>query len=260
MWKKLVFILMIMCVFQRADANNSLMEFQKKLSGIYYSFDASAYRKLINEIDNFNPDNDEIFYLKYYKSISLLNLGKITYPSDRSKAKSLFQLAEKECASAIELSKKANLSKSSSAELYAIYCDILSKKASLETITALSTGHRAHKAIEKAAALDKQNAVVRLIGAIQLMHMPKAFGGDKAKSREILNSVLVLEKHKSEDPLFVSSADHAEVYAYLAQLEILEGNISAGESYIKKALSLESVYGFVSIDLRKQINIIKEKQ
>lgn len=258
MWKKLIFILIIMCVFQRATADNSLVDIKNKLSNIYYSFDASAYRKLINEIANFKLAPNEEFYIEYYNSIALLNLGKINYQTDKSKAKSLFLIAEKECASAIALSQKAKLSKSSQAELYAIYCDILSKKASLETIMAISTGRKAHKAIEKAAALDKQNAVVRLIGAIQLMHMPKVFGGDKAKSRELLNSILKLQSHRSEDPLFIPIAENAEIYGYLAQLEILERNIPAAESYIKKALATEPNYGYVTQDLRKQINLLEK--
>jgi hypothetical protein len=247
-----------MCVFQCASAENSLVDIKDKLSNIYYSFDASAYRKLINEIANFKPAENEKFYIKYYNSIAMLNLGKINYQTNKSKAKSLFLIAEKECTSAIELSPKAKLSKSSLAELYAIYCDILSKKASLETVMAFSTGQKAHRAIEKAAALDKQNVIVRLIGAIQLMHLPEILGGDKAKSRELLNSVLKLQSHRSEDPLFITIAENAEVYAYLAQLEILERNIPAAESYIKKAIALEPNYGYVMQDLRKQINILED--
>lgn len=247
-----------MFVFQSADAENSLLDIKNKLSGLYYSFDASGYRKLINEIANFKPAEDEEFYIEYYNSIALLNLGKICYQTDKSKAKSLFLIAEKECASAISMSAKAKLSKTSSAELYALYCDVLSKKASLETIMAITTGRKAHKAIEKAAALDKQSSAVRLIGAIQLMHIPKVFGGDRAKSRELLNSILKSQGHRSEDPLFISFAESAEVYAYLAQLEILEGNIPAAEAYIKKALQIEPNYGYVKIDLRKQINQIED--
>jgi hypothetical protein len=213
---------------------------------------------LINDIANFKPAPSEEFYIEYYNSIALLNLGKINYQTDKNKAKSLFLIAEKECAGAIRLSPKAKLSKSSQAELYAIYCDILSKKASLETIMAMSTGRKAHQAIEKAAALDKQNAMVRLIAAIQLMHIPKILGGDKVKSRELLNSIFKLQNHKSEDPLFISFAENAEVYAYLAQLEILERNIPAAESYIKKALALEPNYGYVTIDLRRQINLLEK--
>ena len=92
-----------------------------------------------------------------------------------------------------------------------------------------------------------------LVAATHLMHTPEAFGGDKDKAEKLLKKGIKLnQKQATKDSLTITWASDAELYAYLAQLEILRENKEKALEYMKKALKLCPEYGFVKNDLMPQ--------
>lgn len=126
------------------------------------------------------------------------------------------------------------------------------KLSSLSVLKAIFYGMSAKEYIEEAYKLDSKNPKVLIVAATHLMHTPEFYGGDKKKSRELLNKVIDSIEYK--DNYRINWANYAEAYAYLAQLEILENNREKAKSLMKKALDLNPNYGFVKYDLEKQVS------
>src|SRR3990172_6627561 len=102
--------------------------------------------------------------------------------------------------------------------------------------------------------MDSANVNVYLIAATHLMHTPESFGGDKKWAEELLNKALkMIYKQINKDDNSVEWASEKEIYAYLAQLEILRENKDKAKLYIDKALALCPDYGFVLYDLIPQL-------
>lgn len=86
------------------------------------------------------------------------------------------------------------------------------------------------------------------------MHTPESFGGDKKWAERLLKSALKLNYKKQKvDDFLIDWATEGEIYAYLAQLEVLREDFPKAKLYIEKALKLVPEYGFVLYDLIPQM-------
>src|SRR5690606_18209164 len=136
-------------------------------------------------------------------------------------------------------------------EFYALLSSSLGKKSSLSGFSAFYWGLKSQSAYNKAYNLDSLNSKVRLIGAIHLMHVPEVFGGDKKKSRKVLINLLKSNKI-TEKKFEIKWAEKAEVFAYLAQIDILKGENKS--RFIDSAYKYQPNYDFIKLDLLKQID------
>lgn len=237
---------------------NPLLALEPDLSNIYdkinknyYSFDTVIHKQIISELENYTLISKGELNYEHFKFYALALeyhiLGKILYVPNPKLAEDYFDKSIEYLEIAIE----------KSLEPYAHYFALLSsaygKKASLSTFSAFYWGYKSRDAYLKAYELDSNSSKVLLIGAIHLMHVPESFGGDKNKAEEMLLKCIDLNNNYELFTGYSKWAKNEEIYAYLAQLEILKGNKVKAEKYIVKALQIRQNYDFVLIDLKKQL-------
>ncbi len=228
---------------------SELSALKKKIYSNYYTFDTEQLLPLLRKADSINNETRD-WHAYYYSGMLNIILGKIYYTKDENKAYDYFD-------EAIEKLKKANEIHESSEILTLLSC-AYGKKASLTGISAFFLGLKAKEKIEDAYENDKNNPKIYLIAATHLMHLPKALGGSKQKAENYLSKALRLNnKYSENDKLILKWAEDAEIYAYLAQLEILKENTAGAETYMQKALELVPDYGYVLYDLTPQLKELK---
>jgi len=141
------------------------------------------------------------------------------------------------------------------AENTLVLADVYGKLASLKTIKVLYYGSRSKSFLKQAFNLSPRSPKNHLIAGIEIMWTPVIFGGSKKRAREFLDKALVLEKTWQEtDPLVVQWATRPEIFAHLAQLEILCDTPDQARRYIDQALHLVPDYGFVHRDILPQLS------
>lgn len=225
--------------------SNLYSELKSKIENNYHTFDAKIHQNLINALIIAKKDLpiDKFLYLKAFEDHTL---GKIIYNSDPEKALECFDRSISALEDLIIIDKKA--------EYLALLSSALGKKASLSSLTAVYWGIKSKNRFFESYELDSTNKKVLLIAAIHLMHLPKVYGGDKIKSERLLLKCLEIKQNDTES---ISWANNEEIYAYLAQLEILRKNKKLAQFYISKAIESKENYGFVIFDLIPQLKEIK---
>ena len=245
-----LFLFNINSLFSQNEINSELINIKQSFQSIYYKWDIPLYNSLNSRINALIKKYPNNWYLNYYSGFVNLNLGKILYTSDESKAFNHFDVAVERFYKTVEINPTA--------EVLALLSASYGKKSSLSGLNAIFWGIKSKNRIFEANEKDSNNTGVLLTAATHLMHTPKIYGGDKKKALQLLNKALQInESRKSRDNLLVDWASNAEIYAYIAQVYVLEKNFSKAEEFIKKALLLETEYDFVLIDLRKQIDNLK---
>lgn len=220
-------------------------DLKSKIENNYYIFDAKIHQNLITEIKSHQNSISKSQFL-YLLSFEEHTLGKIVYNSDPDKALELFDSSISNLQQLIEIDKQA--------EYLALLSSSLGKKASLSTLTAVYWGMRSKNRFFESYELDSNNRKVLLVASIHLMHLPSVYGGDKNKAERLLRKCLKIQENDANAIIW---AKDEEIYAYLAQLEILKKNKNLAQFYISKAIELKKDYGFVIFDLIPQLKEIK---
>lgn len=235
-------------------AKHNTEYYHNKLEKIYFSFDKKEYSKYINSIDKALKYTSDSLELLYYSALAKHNYGKILYNNNSKLAYKLFDKASQNLETGLKIFyNKSPKNKLIELEFNILLSDILAKKSSLETLSALFTGKLAYKYFKKAWSIDSNNTKCRLVASIQLMHLPPLFGGDKNRARQLLFSITT-SSNIQKKIFLINWASKSEIYAYIAQLALLENKNKEFKKYSNLALKLQSNYGFVLYDLRKQIN------
>lgn len=230
--------------------DNEIKKLKDRINEKYFSFDTNEWKTLLKTAINLKKSNPIDWRINYYSGLICHQLGKIMYVPNSEQAYDYF---DKSIDYLLE-AKKVNYT----AEIAALLSSAYGKKSSLSTLKAIYFGLKAKDYIYEANSLEKSNPKVLLIAAIHLMHTPESFGGDKKWAEELLNRALKLNyKHRKLDEDAVIWATEPEIYAYLAQLEILKGNEQKARLYIDKALKLFPDYGFILNDLIPQMERMK---
>lgn len=237
-------------LFSQNEINSELTSIKQSFQEIYYKWDIPKYNSLNTKINSLIKKYPNNWHLNYYSGFVNLNLGKILYTSDEKKAFNHFDNAVERFYKAVELNPTA--------EVLALLSASYGKKSSLSGLNAIFWGIKSKNRIFEANEKDSNSTAVLLTAATHLMHTPKIYGGDKKKAMQLLlKAIQINESKKIADNLLIEWAQNAEIYAYIAQIYVLENNISKAEEYIKKALIIEPKYDFVLIDLKKQIENLK---
>ncbi len=234
--------------FLLANKEEDLLSIKQKIDTAYYSFDNKMLEKLLSNAKKIKQKYPNSWLPDYYSGILSLQIGKILYVPNSDLAYSYFEQA---------LDYFENI-KDTSAEILALISSTYGKLSSLSTLSAIYYGIKAKSKIIEADNIEKENVKVLLIAAIHLMHTPKVFGGDKIWAEKLLKkSLKINNKKRTVDKYLINWASNAEIYAYLAQLEILRNNKVKAKEYINKSLKLKPNYGFVIYDLTRQLNNLK---
>jgi hypothetical protein len=248
--KILCLIIILAALFQNAAAgqSNELIKLKNKIESKYYTFDSKGQEMILSKVENLIR-SDTSWQLKYYSGFLHISIGKIYYNIDSDIAYDHFDDAVDRLLEIPECSR--------SAEVKALLSSAYGKKSSLSTFQAIILGIKAKSWIEEAFEMDNNNQKVLLTAAVHLMHAPAAFGGDKDRARELLLKCLKLNAKQSlSESVNIHWAEDAEIYAYLAQLEILLENKAKAKEYMKTALKFQASYGFVIKDLKPQLEKI----
>lgn len=216
---------------------------REKLEDHYYSFNTEVWEQIINDCNKEISMNESSDLLWYYKGFAYHSLGKIVYIPDPEKAEICFDNSIECFEKAIDINYKT--------EYEALLSSAYGKKASLSSITAIYWGIKSKNSLVDAYENDSLNYKTLLVASIHLMHIPEKYGGDKDQAEELLLKALELNDKKDNSLIW---AEDEELYAYLAQLEILKKNKKKARSYMNKALELRPKYDFVLIDLEKQLS------
>ncbi len=229
------------------NINKEVLNYKSIIDQYYFSFNYKKLESIVSELDNIEcSNNDDIFFINYYRGICNYCLGRIYYNYDKSKAFTKFELGLNDFL-------KCNKIKDD-AEILAMISASYGKLSSLSIVKAFYYGLKAKNYIENAYEIDSNNPKVLMVAATHLMHTPAIYGGDKSKARLLLSKIFNNTEYKSDTK--INWANYAEANAYMAQLEILLDSTDIARKYMKKALEYYPKYGFVLYDLEKQL---KEK-
>lgn len=235
---------------QGDDERASLLKLRDSVNKYYYTFDIKNLKKLVGESEkniSFYPNN---YYSYYYNGIVRYCLGRVVYNSNSDLAYEYFDTA-------LEMFEKAHQIQNNPVSL-AMISACYGKLSSLSPIRAIFLGHKAKNRIYDAYKTSPDNPKILIVAATHLMHVPAIYGGDRKRAKALLSKSLDINSKIIEQDIFeLSWADNCEIYAYLAQLEILNENIESARMYMKKALDLKPNYGFVIVDLENQIKSMK---
>lgn len=240
-------LLSLVCSISISKANNSdILSLSKEVNECYYSFDVSKIKSVLNQSDKLIKIHPNDYYAYYYNGILRYCLGRVVYNTDSDLAYEYFD-------SSLDMFEKAWELKQDAVSL-AMISAAYGKKSALSPLRAIFFGGKAKNRIYDAFHLDSNNSKVLLVAATHLMHVPGIYGGDKKKARNMLNKCLEINKKRQFGSDFeLEWADDAEIYAYLAQLDILEKKYESAVIQMKKSLELRPDYGFVKIDLENQL-------
>jgi len=232
--------------FAFADTiNTKILSFKPIIDTFYFSFNYKKLEEINIQLIEIEPKStDDKFYKNYYQGIVNYCLGRIYYNYDKDKAFIKFENALENFLECKQIRKDA--------EITAMISASYGKMSSLSILKAIFFGMNAKEFIEEAYLMEPNNPKILIVAATHLMHTPEFYGGDKKKARELLNKVLNSNEYSNENR--INWGNYAEAFAYLAQLEILEGNKTEAIKYINKSLEFMPNYGFVKYDLEKQIS------
>lgn len=231
--------------------NIDLNKLCSSVNEIYYSFDAQKIRNLIKETDKYIESNPKVYYGYYFNGILRYCLGRVIYNDDSDAAYDYFDSSQGMFEKAWGINKNP--------EVLAMISATYGKKSALSPLRSIFFGQKAKNRIYDAYNLDSNNTKIILVAATHLMHVPSIYGGDRKRARQMLDKCLILNRQKKDNKLYeLTWADNAEIYAYLAQIDILEEKYDSARENMKKALEIKPDYGFVKIDLENQIKEAKK--
>lgn len=246
----ITFGILIFFVFElkAKDYSQRLQSIKQRIEENYYSFNYDVLNNISEDAEK-TAKSESSWQINYYRGLLNLMMGKIIYNKDKDAAYSHFEKSVNHLENAFKMNENA--------EIAALLSSAYGKKSSLSIINAFFLGIKAKNWIYKANDLTVNSAKINLIAATHLMHLPEFYGGDKNKAEALLKKSLKITE-KNENEWFIKWADTPEIYAYLAQLEILRNNPKQAEFYINQAIIIIPDYGFINYDLKVQLKKIKK--
>ena len=228
-------------------ADHDFFKLKTQIEAHYFSYDEDVVRSLLNQALAHIQKYPVAWYPHYYAGLIKMQLGNIVRAHDREVAYQHYRDALKH----MQVAHK----RSPNAENAIVLANVYGKLASLRTFKMLYYGSKSRSFMIDAFQESARNPKNYLLAGIEIMWTPAIFGGSKKRAREFLNKALTLEPTWYEtDRLIVRWATPPEIFAHLAQLEILcEAPIQA-QLYATKALRHIPDYGFVMRDVIPQLN------
>jgi len=231
----------------RPSDGQGFQQVKAQIEALYHSYDTETKQILLREAAALIEHHPGAWQPSYYAALVNIQLGNVARAKDHKVAYRYYRDALRHIHAAHALFPNA--------ENTLVLADVYGKLASLKTIKVLYYGSRSKSFLKQAFNLSPRSPKNHLIADIEIMWTPVIFGGSKKRAREFLDKALVLEKTWQEtDPLVVQWATRPEIFAHLAQLEILCDTPDQARRYIDQALHLVPDYGFVHRDILPQLS------
>lgn len=212
----------------------------------FFSYDKNVARSLVDQAQAQIEKYPDAWYPHYYAGLINIKLGNIIRAHSREAAYDYYREALRHLQLAHE--------RSPGAETTIVLADAYGKLASLKTLKMFYYGSKSKSYLMDAFDLSRQSPKNYLLAGIEIMWTPRIFGGSKKRAREFFNQALALEPQWREtDRLIVRWASPPEIFAHLAQLEILSNAPVQAQHYINKALAQIPHYDFVFRDIIPQL-------
>ncbi len=222
-------------------------ELKTHIEANYFSHDEASVRYLLAQSRDLVDQHPAAWHPHYYAGLINVQLGNIVRHDDKDMAYRHYTDALAHMLVAHE--------RSPTAEITIVLADVYGKLASLKTFKMLYYGSRSKSHLIDAFRMDEHSPKACLVAGIEMMWTPIIFGGSTKRARRFLEKALTAAPDWREpDRLIVRWATRAEIFAHLAQLEILCKRPSQARHYATQALSLVPDYGFVLRDVLPQLN------
>ncbi len=223
-------------------------EIKAQIEANYYSHDETTIQHLLTQVLDLVDQHPAAWHPHYYAGLIYVQLGNIVRYRDKAMAHQYYT----DALASIQVAHE----RSSNAESTIVLADVYGKLASLRTMKMFYYGNLSGIYLRKAFRMaDKRCPKPYLIAGIETMWTPVIFGGGKKRARQFLEKALaVAPDWRESDRLIVRWAAQAEIFAHLAQLEILCQRPSQAKHYSALALSLVPDYGFVLRDVLPQLD------
>jgi hypothetical protein len=213
----------------------------------YFSHDEASARRLLARSRDLVEQYPADWHPHYYAGLINVQMGNIVRHYDKDTAYRNYTAALTHMQVAHDLSPTA--------ESAVVLADVYGKLASLKTVKMLYYGSRSKSYLIDAFQMGEGNPKACLVAGIEIMWTPTFFGGSTKRARRFLEKALTAASDWREpDRLIVNWATQAEIFAHLAQLEILCKRPTQARYYATQALSLVPDYGFVRRDVLPQLN------
>lgn len=227
-------------------ADYDFIKLKTQIEAHYFSYNQEMVRYLLNLALDQIEKHPAAWYPRYYAGLLNIQMGNILRAHDKEKAYHHYMESLKHM--------KVAHQRSPIAENTIVLADVYGKLASLRTLKMFYFGFKSKSYLIEAFRMNRRSPKNYLLAGIEIMWTPMIFGGSKKKARDFLNNALMLEPTWREtDRLIVRWATPPEIYAHLAQLEILCEAPAQAQQYITKALRHVPDYGFVMRDLIPQL-------
>jgi tetratricopeptide (TPR) repeat protein len=230
----------------RSEPEDAFLNLKTRIEAHYFSHAERAVQALRQQAETLSGRYPEAWYPRHYAALVYIQLGNIARAGNRQLAYRYYQRAREHAHAAHE--------RAPNAENTLVLADVYGKLASLKTFKMLYYGSRSKTYLKAAFNLNPRSPKNHLIAGIEIMWTPGFFGGSKKRARAFLDKALVLASSWREtDPLIVRWATRPEIFAHLAQLEILCDDPVRARGYVSRALELRPDYDFVHRDIIPQL-------
>ena len=229
------------------DPDQAFLQLKRQIEAHYFSYDEAVILDLLDQSQILIQRHPQAWQPYYYAGMIQLQLGNIVRALDRDRACQYYLKA-------LEHIQRVHAI-SPSPESTIVLSSAYGKLASLKTLKMFYYGSKTKSYMIEAFELNKNSPKVFLMAGIHIMWTPAIFGGSKKRSREFLEKALQLDQNWTESNRFVVRwATPPEIFAHLAQLEILCDAPDKAKHYVAKALDHIPNYGFVTRDVLPQLN------
>ena len=229
-----------------SPAVQDLVAFKMQIEDAWFSYDKSLSQGLLIQARKHIERYPSAWHPHYYAGLINIKLGNIIRATDRDAAYRYYTAALEHV--------KVAYARSPGVENTIVLADTYGKLASLKTSKMIYFGGKSRSYLIKAFKKNMYSPKNHLLAGIEIMWTPALFGGSKKRARDFLEKALALVPEWQEsDRLIVRWATPPEIFAHLAQLEILCDAPDEARDYVDRALQQVSEFDFVLRDIIPQL-------
>lgn len=227
------------------EINTVKTNIKSKLETAHYEAQEEEWMSIKSEVEramNLFPND---MHLEFYMAFIYDHLANFFMETDDDKADDYLDMALEHLNNSINVKETADAN--------ALFSSVLGKKIGIAPLKGMFLGSKSNSKIERALEMNSNNPRVLITDAIGKMFKPSMFGGDKEAARDLLNKAANTAETYSDNDIFMPVWGHADAYAWLANLDIIESKMESAKINADKAISIQENYGFVKFVIMPKI-------
>lgn len=223
-----------------ASDRTVLNEAKAIIEDAYYTDNKAELEAQIERLKPLTKSAYYSWYAHYYISFCHNHISMLTLESNEEESSINMEAALENVEIALDAKE--------SAELYVLLISIMGKKIELgPSILRLPRGLQTLEYMDKAKELAPNMPGVVFEDAHVTMHTPEKLGGGKAPAKRLLLKVVeLLKDYESPDPFLLNWHQEADVFAWLAFVEMELGNMDEAKKYLDMAVQERPDHAFVN--------------